>query len=155
MMHYLDWQMDVCGVNNKVLIYEYGNERVSSELFSRRQVINKTYMDENQIIIYYPRKIIDISNLHVACILPSQFRTKMFKDRFVEELDGYITTLKIDRLKLVKEHSRNRIDFYNGSSILFLSDNIYRDVLRGLSFTNIITYSDIDVQKLLGRLRKV
>lgn len=136
-----------------MLIYEYKNERVSSELFSQRQVINETYMEDDQIIIYYPRKLIDVANIHIACILSTQFRAKIFKDNFIKELDSYMVTLKTDRYRIIKSHTYNIIDFQNNSSILFLSKQGYLDRLRGLSLTSIITDPEIDLREFISILR--
>lgn len=135
-----------------MLIYEYKNKRTTNELFSQRQVIDETHMDEDQVIIYYPRKILDTSRLNVACVLTTQFRAKIFRDRFLDELERYISTFKCKE-QIIKGMYRDKIDFYNNSIIRFVSSNNLDRALLGVSITNLIVEHGIDVQDYLYRLR--
>jgi len=137
-----------------MLIYEYKNKRISNDLFSQRQVIDETYMDEDQVIIYYPRKILDITSLHMACVLTTQFRAKIFRDRFLDELERYISTFKCKE-QIIKGVYRDKIDFHNNSTIRFISSSNLDMKLLGLSLTTLIAEHGADVQDHLYRLREV
>lgn len=119
------------------------------------QVIDRSYMNEDQVIIYYSRKILDISNMHIACILTTQIRAKIFRDCFENELFRYVSTLKIDESTVIENRIVNRIGLQNNSSIIFLSKHNYDIKLKGFLITNIITDSCINLRDNLCMLRPI
>jgi len=137
----------------RMIVYKYVKTRTSSNLFSERRVIDDSYMAEDQVIIYYPIKLIDISNSMIIFILENQFRTKVFRDRFMDELIYYISTMNVDNLKIIKSVTKDKTNFNNNSSVRFISNYRNRGMLRGFSATSIITDEGINTENVLSNLR--
>lgn len=136
-----------------MLIYEYKSERDSGRLFLRTSRIVTTEMPDDQVIIYYPRKMVDIPSTNIACLFSTQMRTKFFRDRFMDELDRYLTTISVGS-KIIKSYKQFDVVMHNGSSIRFRTQNGPSNHFRGLSLTHIITDEYVNV-KNLDRLREI
>jgi len=136
-----------------VLIYEYKSERDSGRLFLRTNRLVTTEMPDDQAIIYYPRKMVDIPSTNIACLFSTQMRTKFFRDRFMDELDRYLTIISVGN-KIIKSYKPFDVSMYNGSSIRFRSKIEESNHFRGLSLTHIITDEYVNVEDYLGRLRE-
>jgi len=133
-----------------MIIFEYKEKR-TSELFSKYYELERTDMYEDQVILYYPRKLIDVSYLNIACILQDYCMTKFFKDKFLEELERYLSIMKI-RFDIIK-YTKDEINLYNNSSIRFLSQYNGDNRLRGLKIDILITSDCINIDNYIYALK--
>jgi hypothetical protein len=136
-----------------MFIYEYKKKRISSDLFSERIVLDKSYMPEDQVIIYYPRKMLDISNMSVACMFKNYEYIKFFRDNFLNELKNSISAIFGNDERIIETVKPKKIILYNNSMINFISSGASNIVLSGISITSLITDENIDVQYGLSRIR--
>lgn len=134
-----------------MIIFEYKEKRTNN-LFSTHYELERVDMYDDQVIIYYPRKLIDVPYLKIACILQNSCMIKFFKDKFLEELEKYLSTMRMDIAKSI-HCTKDEICFYNSSSIKFLSQYVGDNRLRGLDINILITNDQVNIDDYIHSLK--